>query len=67
MCPRGQGRPRGLHLCWICTIKELLSQGNWKIEIQVSFKFNKILCTILFFCFQQYQNVYAYKELLIAQ
>ena len=50
-----------------CAMKEPLLQGNWKIEIQVSFKFDKI-CTF-FFCFQRYQNVqeYAYKDLLIAQ
>ena len=49
-------------------MKEPLLQGNWKIEIQVSFKFDK-KCTVFFFCFQRYQNVqeYAYKDILIAQ
>ena len=48
-------------------MKDPLLQRNWKIEIQVSFKFDKI-CSF-FFCFQRYQNVqeYAYKDLLIAQ
>ena len=48
-------------------MKEPLLQGNWKIKIQVSRKFDKI-CNF-FFRFQRYQNVqeYAYKDLPIAQ
>ena len=36
-------------------MKESLLQGNWEIEIQVSFKIDKIC--LFFFCFQLYQNV----------
>ena len=44
-------------------MKQPLLQGNWKIVIQVSLKFDKIC---IFFCFQWYQNVleYACKDLL---
>ena len=38
--PRGQGRPRGLHLCYLCFIE--FKVGNW------SEKKTSLLCFVLF-------------------
>ena len=44
MCPRGQARPRGLHLCWL-TLKQLLNfsvlHGLFKVAVFQRKFFNK--------------------------